>query len=486
MRPLQICDSDCRGGAARAAWRLHRGLAALGHDAAMLVREKQSADPSVFTVRLEETAASKKQRRRLKWIEKHWLRNHRTAISNTWFSLPAIGYDLSQNPQVLASQVLNLHWVSGFLSPPAIARLQQAGRPVFWTLHDQCAFTGGCHFSAGCRGSETSCAHCPQLAGDPLELAQAGLQESLRWINPKKIVVVCPSRWLAGAARSSALFAGADIQVVPNGIDTGVFRPQSKAAARRELGLDPEGIYFLFGTDNYQEKRKGFRELSGIFRSLKAQAPFCQAVSSRKIQVLCFGEPGRSLEDFCLPLNRLGRVEDDARLARIYSAADAFLLPSLEENLPNTMLEAMACGTPVIGFDIGGLPDAITPQETGLLAPAADSARFAELLRGFAGDEPGRQRMSRNCARLIPARFSVEIQARRYLQLYERALEARPPAAAGKSNGGACAPTPPSPAFGGTCDALLPLAKRERRAARWKSLKRFFSGGVPAEKNRFE
>jgi hypothetical protein len=132
------------------------------------------------------------------------------------------------------------------------------------------------------------------------------------------------------------------------------------------------------------------------------------------------------------------------------------------------------------------LPDAITPQETGLLAPAADSARFAELLRGFAGDEPGRVRMSRNCARLIPARFSVEIQARRYLQLYERALEARPPAAAGKSNGGACPPTPPSPAFGGTCDALLPLAKRERRVARWKNLKRFFSGGVPAEKNRFE
>jgi len=483
MRALQICESDCHGGAARAAWRLHRGLAALGHDSAMLVREKHSTDPAVFAARLDESAAAKKQLQRVKWIEKHWIKNHRTEISNTWFSLPAIGYDLSQNPRVLASQVLNLHWISGLLSPPAIALLQQLGRPIFWTLHDQRPFTGGCHYSAGCRGCEVSCAHCPQLAGDPLELAQACLQESLHCINARKIVVICPSRWLAACARSSALFAGADIQVVPNGVDPAIFRPQSKPDARCELGLDAEAVYFLFGADNFHEKRKGFRELSAVFRNLLADAPFRQAVVSGKIQLLCFGDPGRNLDNFGVPVHRLGRVDDDAALARIYSAADAFLLPSLEDNLPNTMLEAMACGTPVIGFQIGGLPDAITPQETGLLAPPGDGARFAELLREFAGDEPGRKRMSRNCAQLIPARFSVEIQARRYLELYGRALDAGPPAAAGKSDAGPSPLTPPSPAFSGICDKLLLLAKQERRTARWKSLKQLFPGGTPAKKS---
>jgi glycosyltransferase involved in cell wall biosynthesis len=473
MRPLQICDSDGHGGAARAARRLHRGLLALGQESAMLVREKHTTDPEVFAARLDKSAAARRQRRRLKWIEKYWIKPHRTELSNSCFSLPGFGYDLSQNPQVLDCDVLNLHWVSGFLSPPAVARLQQTGRPLFWTLHDQRAFTGGCHFSAGCRGYETSCARCPQLADDRLELAAAGLRESALSINAQEIVVICPSRWLAACARRSALFAQGTIEIIPNGIETRVFQPLPKAAARRQLGLDPEAIYFLFGADNLQEKRKGIGELRDILK---------MALAAGSFQALCFGNTRRQMDDFGVPVNCLGRIDDDAQLARIYAAADAFLLPSLEDNLPNTMLEAMACGTPVIGFDIGSLPDAITPQETGLLAPAFDLARFAELIGAFSRDQIGRKRMSENCARLIPDRFTMEIQARRYLELYQRALVGKDRVFAGQSDGRASRLVPPTPEFGRICDALLPLAKRERRAARWKNLKRLIAGGEPEKR----
>jgi glycosyltransferase involved in cell wall biosynthesis len=476
MRILHLSDSDGQGGAARSAWRLHRGLTALGQESAMLVRDKTSADSAVFTARLEFSSAAKKHLAHLKCVENHWIKSHRTEISNTWFSVPAAGYDLSRNPHVLAAEVLNLHWVTGLLSPPALARLQQLGRPVFWTLHDQRPFTGGCHFSAGCRGYEQSCADCPQLSPDSPPLAAAGLRESLHCLNARKLTVVCPSRWLADCAHRSALFSQTRIETIPYGIETQVFQPIPKPEARRQLGLDPGAVCLLFGADNPREKRKGFAELCAVFHNALADGWFREAVASGKIKVLCFGDSRPQVENFGIPVTSLGRVETDAQLVRIYSAASVFLLPSLEDNLPNTLLEAMACGTPAIGFEIGGVPDLITPQETGLMAPIGDIPRFAELLVTLAQNESALQQMSDHCARLIPSRFTLEIQARRYLELYQPALAEKSSHPCRRLPVSSSPLLLPSPAFTKTFQSVIPLADQARRVARWQKLKRLARG----------
>jgi glycosyltransferase involved in cell wall biosynthesis len=497
MRVVLLSTSDLAGGAARAAFRLMQGLRALDHDCSMLVRQKLSTDKDVHPVVFDEGAAASRREREAGRIRQYCIERNRTAISNTWFSLPAPGYDLSHHEKIQSADILHLHWVSQLLSPPGIARLQDLGKPpIVWTLHDQRPFTGGCHFSAGCQRYETDCKACPQLRRTDFGLTEASLDESRECIG-RNVVVACPSRWMSDCAQRSSLFKGTRIVVIPGGVDTNVFKPR-RAQARKELGLDPTSVYLLAGADYGEEQRKGFHLLREAVRLNLAQPGFRDAVAAKRIRFLVFGHasPWAGID---LPTLALGRLDSEPALAKVYAASDAFLLPSLEDNLPNTMLESVCSGTPVIGFAIGGLPDVIESGKNGLLVPAGDAGALARAIQDVATNPELRHNLASGCEAQAGSRFGLREQAKRYEQLYK---ELRPSGQA--SHHGSAdipvrqaapqeaedrkvrAPTQPASvqplapfgrSYATVYPRLLKYAKAERSKKRWSKLSRLLRFG---------
>ncbi|MGA2750888.1 MAG: glycosyltransferase [Verrucomicrobiota bacterium] len=449
MKVIHISSADIQGGANRAAYRLHRALLEAGIKSRMLVRTKGSQDAEISVASLEEEAVLAAQAR---LVQKYFIDSNRASPAGSYFSIPLPGFDLAQDARVQDSDIIHLHWITGLLSPRSIARLQQSGKPVFWTLHDQRAFTGGCHYSAGCGRFQTTCETCPQLARDDWGIARAGLEESRQAMDSRLLTVICPSRWMAEAAIRSDLLSRARVEVIPNCIDTRLFMPGGKREARLELGLAPDKTCFLFGAENCAEQRKGFVDLAQTLRLL----PLSDA-----IQFASFGRTADTFDRLPLKVKSFGHISSDRRLAVLYTAADAFLLPSTEDNLPNTMLEAMACGTPVIGFAIGGLPDVVTP-ETGILVPSGDCRGLADAIRYF---KPDARRAAR--ARAMAENYSPDVISRRHIELYAQ-FQSVPRACPTSSNRLPC--LPPGPAFAAVFEPLLQQARQRRRGRWWRRL----------------
>jgi glycosyltransferase involved in cell wall biosynthesis len=466
MRVVLVSTYDLTGGANRAAYRLLQGLRAAGEDCSMLVREKFSADRDVQRVARDTGPLAKQREREAGRIHEECVQQHRTEMSNTWFSLPVPGYDLSRHERIQRADVIHLHWVSHLLSPWSIGELQKLGPPVLWTLHDQRPFTGGCHYSAGCRRFEMDCQPCPQLGLANFALTGASLRESLQFIG-RNLVVVCPSRWMGECARRSAVFKGARIEIIPNGIDTDVFKPR-RAAARKDLGFDPAGVYLLAGADNDKERRKGFPILHEAIRICLAQPPFREAVMRRQVSLVFFGN-AKPLMDLSFPAQWLGRFDSEEELAKVYAACDAYLLPSAEDNLPNTVLESLCSGTPVVGFEVGGVPDAIEHGENGLLVPAGDAEQLARAIQRFVTSSELRRKLTEGCSAQCRARFSLAEQARRHRELYEELCRSSQAASPLEP----ALPVQPLAPFGQTFGTFYPAlcrrAKNERLKKRWRS-----------------
>ena len=421
MRVLHFDTYDISGGAARAMYRLHRGLRSLGVDSRVLTLTKRSTDPDVLLVRPASDPAATPWKEELAWLQSSCIDLDRTHRSNTYFSLPEPAYDLSADPAVREADVLHLHWVVGFLSPVTIAALQRLGKPIVWTLHDQRPFTGGCHFSCGCRGFETDCSCCLQLASDPFGLPKAALADARELLQVGGLHLVSPSRWLADVARRSSLFRDQPVEVIPNGLDTQVFRPQPRTEAKQAMGLDPSVVCFLFGADDCGEKRKGFAILREALRLARTFRPFRHKVKDYAVAFLSFGSGTPDMKDVKnVPVLHLGRLNSDTELVRAYSAADVFLLPSLEDNLPTTLIEAMCCGTPSIACRIGGVPEVVTHEVDGMLAAPGSIKDFATAIRTLTGDGHLRARLQEKCREQGPRRFAAEIHAQRYREFYER------------------------------------------------------------------
>jgi glycosyltransferase involved in cell wall biosynthesis len=409
MRILQVSNSDIQGGAARAAYRLHQGLIAVQQESSMVTLNRQSQDQSVIQVSQSPRSIP------LSTIQNRYINQNRTLLSNTSFSLSYPGVDLTHHLEAI--DVINLHWVAYFQSPMTIHRLLRR-KPVVWTLHDMWAFTGGCHYSAGCSQYQHTCSDCPQLQADPFGLTVAMLEDKLNLLQG--VVIVTPSQWLADCARRSRVFQQHRIEVIPYGLDTDVFAPIDKAAAKRALGISEGAIALLIGADDGNEQRKGFAELLEAL-SLCSQDPQFQALlAAQKFQILCFGIPNAQLAELNLPLHCFGKIDSDEHLRKVYAAADLFVLPSLEDNFPNTMLEAMSCGTPVVAFAVGGIVEVVSDKTGRTVGDVAEMARaIVELLLA---DEL-RQRMGEAGRRLMVEQYGLTRQADRYVALYEELRE---------------------------------------------------------------
>ena len=425
MRVRQINHSDLRGGAARAAWRLNEGMRRIGVDSRMVVADRLgNAQLALRVTPAPDLGTEARVIAMLHAAQADRVMRGRTAASNTLFSLDAVGLDLTAVDEVAEADIVHLHWTSYFLSPRTIARLPAPGRHLVWTLHDQWAYTGGCHYTSGCRGYVDACDGCPQLVPSAAPLARAMLAEKRRGYGGRQVTIVAPSRWMASCAHASVLLRNMRIECIPNGVDVEFFMPGDQRAAREALDLPADAVVFLFGVEYGAEKRKGFEVIGSALESLRAQL---SSEDLARVRLFFFGEPAAGLDKLGFAARSLGYVSDDWLLRDVDRAADLFVLPSLEDNLPNTMLEAMACGTPVLASDCGGMPDVIRHDENGRLAPRGDVQAFCAALQAALADAGRLQAMGIEARRDIEREHSLVTVARRHVALYEELLGAGPP-----------------------------------------------------------
>lgn len=415
--------SDVTGGAARAAYRLHKGLINSGNKSIMAVKKKDSEDEAVVEVFPGISKNHKNEEYYINLIQRYYIDRKRSDVSNTIFSFPYPGYDLSEAAVIQNAEIINLHWITRYQSIITINKLLSSGKPVVWTLHDQWAFTGGCHYSAGCDKFIFDCSDCPQLQDDRFQLPSAVLNDKISLFNGAKLTIVTPSKWLAACAKKSRLFKDMRIEVIPNSIETDFFFPEEKSTAKEKFGIAHDSILLLFGAEGGNEKRKGFAALLRAVKSCQSEPRFNELLKKDKLRIICFGNPSSEIYATGIPVISLGYVTLDKILRDAYSAADLYILPSLEDNLPNSMLEAMSCGTPVVAFDTGGMPDMISDGVTGRLVPLSDSNELGNAILDIILNDKSRRIMNINCRRLIERNYTLDVQAKHYISLFKELVE---------------------------------------------------------------
>jgi glycosyltransferase involved in cell wall biosynthesis len=413
MKALLLNTSELGGGAAKATHRLHRGLRAIGVDSHLLVQTKQSTDSTVIgpSTKLDKLSALVRQRLdgQTLWSS----RKTRTSL----FSYANVPDGLAKKIETNNPDIVHLFWVNGgFLRVDTIRKIK---RPIVWTLHDMWPFTGGCHYDDECYGFKNSCGNCPVLrSNDARDLSHQVWSRKQKSWQELPIVVVATSYWLADMARASSLFRNKRIEVLPNGLDTDKYKPADKAAARAiyNLPLNKQLILFsAFGA--ISDKRKGYQFLLPALKLLSE----CGRLKNIELVIVGSEEPQHPL-DFGVKAHYMGHLHDDVSQVLLYSAADVLVSPSVQENLSNAVMESLACGTPVVAFNIGGMPDMIEHKGNGYLAKPFDHISFAEGISWVLSDASLHEGLSSRARSLVVARFGLDIVARRYQTLYRDVL----------------------------------------------------------------
>jgi len=440
-RPLSVVTLSVHagGGAGRAAARLHAGLRGSGLDAVMLVASQDGNYPGVQVLNdaasapttVSGSAAHRgpdrwQQQYRL-WAEQLQAYPDRPPGLEMFTDTRAV-YRMEHVAEIQVADILHLHWVAGMVDPADLGRAGE-NKPVIWTLHDMNPFTGGCHYAGDCRKYEQACGACPQL-GSRIEddLSRQGWSAKQQAYQDLDLSIVTPSHWLADCAARSGLLGSRPIHVIPNGFPLEIFKPGDSRHARRKLEISPEARVVLFGADSVLNRRKGFRYLLEALRLLT------QPADDRELVLACFGHlpPDSDLKVPCR-LVTLGHLADEAQLAQAYGLADVFVLPSLEDNLPNTAIEALACGVPVVAFDSGGLPEIIEHRKTGYLVKRRHPEDLAEGIEWVLTASAFAQQAPELCRQKAVACYGDKDRAADYTRLYEQALTGRPGGAAATS-----------------------------------------------------
>ena len=417
MNVTIINKSDRTGGAAVAAMRLTKALRKQGANVRFLAQEKKGTEPFVET-----TAANRFHKYRNYLLFLLEIAKNTVITSSKRFRFqysPAIfGSDLSKHAAVKNADILHIHWYNqGFLSLKNIEQLIKLGKPVVFTLHDMWLFTGGCHFTSSCVGYKTDCSFCPMLKMQDNSYSEKLLDIKIKLLNNNNIEVITCSNWLNNEASQSSVLKKLPIHTVPNPIDTETFKPADTSSFRKELGIAPEKRILLFGAANIGDKRKGFKHL------LEALEILAQNVEIRESTVLViFGKMKDEMPKIPLETIKLEYINSIEQMAKLYALADVFILPSLEDNLPNTIMEAMACGTPCVAFRTGGLPDMIDHDKNGMLADFASAQNLSEQTKKLLF-HPNYDAF-RNAAREKVLRdYNQERIANKHLEIYKQMLD---------------------------------------------------------------
>jgi glycosyltransferase involved in cell wall biosynthesis len=392
------------GGAAIAAARLQEALLAKGIEVSRLCVDENNAEKKVVKVGNEWT----------RWLhffkERLAFRPHEKNKSVRYQFSPAVaGNELASHPLIKAADIVHLHWINqGFLSIEELGRIK---KPVVWTLHDMWPFTGGCHYSGDCTAYTMECGQCPFLAKPSARDLSFKVWARKASLLPPNLTIVGCSQWMAQLAGKSSLFRYRRIAAIPNPIDLNQYKVIPQAEARKALGLPIEGTAILFAAAAKSDPRKGFRFIEQALESLSKEGKL-----KEDTYLVSLGK-GAQEEIQGIKHFALGRLQDTETINRFYASGDALIVPSLEDNLPNTIMEALASGTPVIGFKTGGIPEMILDNETGWLIDKEDVNGLASSIDLLQRVElkPFREKARQFCE----THYEASKVATKYLELFQ-------------------------------------------------------------------
>ena len=415
MRVLIINTSERTGGAAIAANRLLHALNHNGVEARMLVRDRKTDDTNVINI-----PQSWRLKANFLWERGIiWLNNGLSKKGIFQVDIANAGTDITRLEDFRWADVIHLHWVNqGFLSLKNLESILASGKPVVITLHDQWYFTGICHYSGVCERYKTQCENCPMLKGHVQDLARRVFDNKREIYEGRNMTFVGCSQWMADLARQSRLTLGHSVTNIPNAIDTEVFKSIDKTAARAKHGLPADGYLMLFGAQRITDERKGFRYLAEACEHISMHHPTLPS----KLGVVVLGSDSeRVKEALPLPVYPVDYLSNETEIAELYNAVDLFVTPSLQDNLPNTIVEAMACGTPCVGFNVGGIPEMISHKQDGYVADYCDSIDFAQGI-SWCLNETRHPDLCRRAREQALATYGESAVARQYQAVYQSAL----------------------------------------------------------------
>ena len=418
MRVLIVNTAERTGGAAIAANRLMHALNHNGVEARMLVRDRKTAAAEV-------TSIPQSWRLKADFLWERgviWLANGLSKRNLFQVDIANVGTDITSMEAFRWADVIHLHWVNqGFLSLAGLERIMAADKPVVMTMHDQWYFTGICHYSGECDKYQSQCRHCPQLRGGGIgmDLARRVFDRKRAIYQGRNVAFVGCSGWIADLARKSPLTRGHLVTNIPNAIDTSVFAPMGQREARLRHQLPADKRLLLFGAQRITDERKGFSFLKEACEHLVLTAP---ELASQLGVVVLGGDAEAVKSALPLPVYSAGYLSDESQIASLYNAVDLFVTPSLQDNLPNTIVEAMACGTPCVGFEVGGIPEMITHRQDGYVARYRDSGDFAQGI-AWCLDEERSATLATQARDAALATYSEALAARAYQDIYRQLLD---------------------------------------------------------------
>lgn len=418
-RPLKVvhlCESN-RGGAGNAASRLHAALLARGVDSHMYSVFRGGTDRNTHSVPCDGALPDSADGRA--WVsplravyrrtlDKVYERHPGRPEGLELFSSPTCRSVLHTLAHLRDADIVHFHWIPGMVDFERDLGFL-AGRRIVWTLHDMNPFTGGCHYAFDCERYVRGCGACWQLGSRAADESAHNLEIKRQAYARLDITPVALCSWMADCVAKSAVLGGRDCPVIPNSLPTDVFRPLDRDAERERLGIPRGARVVLFGADSVTLPRKGF------FLLREALAGLRDSGKAGDVALAVFGNAA-DLPDLGLPLISFGHLSDPGQIALAYNLADVFVVPSTLDNLPNTVLESMACGTPVAAFAVGGLPDMVEHKATGWLARAGDVDDLGRGIRFLLDEAPAARR--RLCRAAALERWAPPVQAERYMELY--------------------------------------------------------------------
>ncbi|MEQ9109289.1 MAG: glycosyltransferase family 4 protein [Rhodospirillaceae bacterium] len=420
MRIVLINTNDHHGGAARAAYRLHKGLREIGEDSTYFVKQKTIDDPSIqqFIPDPSPQQVSHRKNARAKLDAAYNLYKDTRSPDIELFSQEQVDGDEDFFIQRPSADIINLHWVARFVDYHKFFTATRTKCPVVWTLHDMNTFTGGCHYDQGCEKYTDVCGVCPLLgSNEEHDLARQVFDAKKRIFDswPREMLhIVAPSIWLTNQAKKSTLLSKFDSTTIPNGIETDIFRPLGKSESRAALNLPQDAKIVLFVSNHIGLARKGFRELVHALSLVP---------DNKDLMLLGVGDSHVLDIDAPFRIGQIDFLNNDHTTALLYSAADLTALPSKQDNLPNIILESMSCGTPIVGFDAGGIPDIIRHKENGFLGRAGSVGALASAISEALSDLEALSQCGERARSLMQKEYSLSTQGVAYKKLYESVIE---------------------------------------------------------------